>query len=114
MKETIKLLTAVILTVVIEIVVLYLLKIRDKRLRYSIIINILTNLLLNSLLSFVGISWLYIVLLVIGEIIVFLIEWLLYNLIKKDEKNWLYSLSANLCSFLLGGGLIYLFFFIIF
>ncbi len=109
----IKLLVAIVLTVVIEFVALYLLKVRDKRLRYSVIINILTNLTLNSFLSYVNILWLYIVLLAIGEIIVVLVETFYYNLIKKDEKNWQYSLIANLSSFLIGSSLFYLFFDII-
>lgn len=114
MKDIIRLIAALSLTVIIEFVTLYLLKVRDKGLHFSIVLNLLTNLLLNSLLSLVNIYWLYIVLLVLGEILVFFIEWYFYNLVKKDEKNWQYSLIANLSSFVIGSGIIYLFFNIIF
>lgn len=114
MKDVIKLLTAIVLTVVIELIALFLLKLRDKRLRYSIIINILTNMMINSFLSYVDILWLYILFLAIAEIIVVVLETYYYNLIKKDEKNWQYSLIANLSSFIIGSSLFYLFFEIIF
>ena len=114
MKDIIRLIAVLSLTVIIEFVTLYLLKVRDKRLHFSIVLNLLTNLLLNSLLSLVNIFWLYIVLLILGEILVFFIEWYFYNLVKKDEKNWQYSLIANLSSFVIGSGIIYLFFNIIF
>ena len=114
MKDVIKLLTAIVLTVVIELIALFLLKVRDKRLRYSVIINILTNMMINSFLSYVDILWLYILLLAIAEIIVVVLETYYYNLIKKDEKNWQYSLIANFSSFIIGSSLFYLFFEIIF
>lgn len=109
-REITELIECVLLTMIIELVVLFLLKVRDKRLCFSLIINLLTNLLLNSLLSFINTTWLYIFLLIIGEILVFLIEWFLYDLIIKDNKNWLYSLVTNLSSFLIGSPLIYLLF----
>jgi hypothetical protein len=114
MKDIIKLFTSAALTIVIEFVVLYILKVRDKRLRFSIFLNLCTNLALNCLLSLIPIFWLYIVLLIVGEILVFAIEWYFYNLIKKDEKNWQYSLIANISSFVIGSGIIYLFFNVIF
>ena len=110
LREISKLIASACFTMAIELVVLYFAKVRDKRLWFSLIINLLTNLLLNSLLSLVTIDWLYILLLVIGEILVFLIEWLLYNLIQKDKKNWLYSLLANSISFVIGSSLLYLLF----
>lgn len=109
-REITQLIECVLLTMIIELVVLFLLKARDKRLRFSLIINLLTNLLLNSLLSFVNTTWIYIFLLIIGEILVFLVEWFLYSLITKDNKNWLYSLIANLSSFIIGSSLLYLLF----
>ena len=102
MLEITKLISAVSLTMVIELAVLFLWKIRDKRLWLSLPINACTNILLNTSLSFVNIAWLYYVLLFIGEGLVFLVEWRLYELIKKDKKNWLYSLTANASSFVIG------------
>ena len=80
------------------------------RLWLSLPINLFTNLLLNCSLSLINITWLYIVLLILGEVLVFLIEWGMYQLIQKDNKNWWYSLSTNLASFLLGSLFVYLLF----
>ena len=114
MREIIKLIVAVLLTLIIEFLVIYLEKVRDKRLWYSLLFNVLTNLLLNSLLSLIPILWVYIVCLIVGEILVFLIEWGLYHLVKKDKKNWWISLSANLASFIIGTSIMYLLFVVIF
>lgn len=110
MSEIIRLLVAVLLTMIIELIVLYIYKVRDLRLWLSLPINVLTNLLLNTSLSLIKIYWLYVISLIIGEILVFLIEWFLYNLIKKDKKNWQYSLTANITSFVFGAALMQLLF----
>ena len=110
MERTIILISlGVILTIIIELIVLYIEKVRDKRLWLSIPINIVTNLILNVSLSFIRITWLYTLLVIIGEIIVFFVEWLFYQLLIKDKKNWIYSLTCNLISFILGSLILYLF-----
>ena len=113
MREITRLIVGVFLTMTIELIVLYIEKVKDKRLWLSLPINLLTNLLLNCSLSLINITWLYIVLLILGEVLVFLIEWGMYQLIQKDNKNWWYSLSTNLASFLLGSLFIYLLFLLV-
>lgn len=113
MRGISQLIASAFLTMSIELVVLYLFKVRDKRLWFSLLINLLTNLLLNSCLSFLDTSFLYVLFLIIGEILVFLVEWFFYELLVKDEKNWLYSLSANLSSFIFGSLIINLLFLLI-
>lgn len=110
MREITRLIEGVLLTSIIELAALYLLNVKDKRLWFSLLLNLLTNLLLNSILSLINIRWVYIVCIIIGEVAVFLIEWLFYELIIKDKKNWLYSLIANLSSFLIGSLLMYILF----
>ena len=110
MREITKFIVAALLTMTIELIVLQLEKVRDKRLWFSLIINLLTNLLLNSAFSFITNIWIYIPVLIVGEGIVFLIEWGFYQLIKKDNKNWWYSLSTNLASFIIGSPIVYLLF----
>lgn len=113
MREIARLIVGVFLTMTIELIVLYIEKVKDKRLWLSLPINLLTNLLLNCSLSLINVTWLYIVLLIIGEVLVFLIEWGMYQLIQKDNKNWWYSLSTNLASFLLGSLFVYLLFLLV-
>lgn len=113
MREITRLIVGVFLTMTIELIVLYIQKVKDKRLWLSLIINLFTNLLLNCSLSLINITWLYIVLLILGEVLVFLVEWGMYQLIQKDNKNWWYSLSTNLASFLLGSLFVYLLFLIV-
>ena len=118
MRSIILLLIGVILTATMEFIILYLLKVKDKRLWLSIPINVCTNLLLNGILSIIyhysnlrlSIYALIICLLEVG--IIFL-EWLYYQLIHNDKKNFLYSLIANATSGILGSliiGLISIFF----
>ena len=113
MREITRLIVGVFLTMTIELIVLYIEKVKDKRLWLSLPINLLTNLLLNCSLSLINITWLYIVLLILGEVMVFLIEWGMYQLIQKDNKNWWYSLSTNLTSFLIGSLFVYLLFLLV-
>ena len=113
MREITRLIVGVFLTMTIELIVLYIEKVKDKRLWLSLPINLLTNLLLNCSLSLINVTWLYIVLLILGEVLVFLIEWGMYQLIQKDNKNWWYSLSTNLASLLLGSLFVYLLFLLV-
>ena len=113
MREITRLIVGVFLTMTIELIVLYIEKVKDKRLWLSLPISLFTNLLLNCSLSLINITWLYIVLLILGEVLVFLVEWGMYQLIQKDNKNWWYSLSTNLVSFLLGSLLVYLLFLLV-
>ena len=112
-REIIALLSACLLTVILEFITLYILKVRDSRLYFSIPINIGTNILLNVLLS-LSQKPLYYLFLIIGEIIVIIVEALFYQLIKKENKNYLYSLIANLISGVFGSLLINLLLFVCF
>ena len=113
MREITRLIVGVFLTMTIELIVLYIEKVKDKRLWLSLPIYLFTNLLLNCSLSLINITWLYIVLLILGEVLVFLVEWGMYQLIQKDNKNWWHSLSTNLASFLLGSLFVYLLFLLV-
>ena len=104
---------AALLTVGIELLVLFFYKVRDLRFWLSIPINIGTNLLLNCVVSLIyGYSpanikiAAYIIAVIVGEICVFFIEWGFYALIKKDKKNYQYSLVANLCSAIIGSAIL--------
>ena len=101
------------ITIIIELLVLYIEKVRDKRLWLSIPINIFTNFVFNLILFFIPILWAYILTIIIGEIIIFFIEWFLYQLIVKDKKNYLYSLTANLSSLVIGTIIVHLIYLVI-
>ena len=113
MREIAIITVAVTLTIIIEAIVLFVQKVRDIRLWISLPLNLFTNLILNCSLAFVRIQWLYYVLLVVAEGLVFLVEWGIYQLAKKDNKNWWYALSTNLISFLLGSPLVFLLFYVL-
>ena len=113
LREIITLLSACLLTVILEFITLYILKVRDSRLYFSIPINIGTNILLNVLLP-LSQKPLYYLFLIIGEIIVIIVEALFYQLIKKENKNYLYSLITNLISGVFGSLLINLLLFVCF
>jgi hypothetical protein len=109
MREVALFIFSICLTISMELVTLYLLKVRDKRLWFSIIINLCTNALLNSILGLINTYTyielpLYIVLVILFEICIVGIEGLFYQLITKDKKNFLYSLIANAVSGILGTG----------
>lgn len=96
-----------VLTLVIEIIVLICF--REKRVKVyiaSLIMNVVTNVPLN-----IGLTYLkryfsslgYLPLLLLGEIIVFFIEWLIYYLVLKESKrSFFYSFYSNILSFLIG------------
>ena len=98
---------ALILTIIIELSVIYLLGFREKLLFYSlIIINILTNPLLNFIVNrlnetYIDFNFLHIILL---EILVVIIEWLLLKLVIKSKQLPLFKISfiINSTSFLIG------------
>ena len=113
MREVALLSLSVSITISFELITLYLLKVRDKRLWLSMIINLLTNLFLNGSLMllneiFTLPLFIYIASVIVFEIgIVFLEAWY-YSLIKKDEKNILYSLIANSVSGVIGSIIVFL------
>ena len=98
---------ALIFTIIIELSVIYLLGFREKLLFYSlIIINILTNPLLNFIVNrlnetYIDFNFLHIILL---EILVVIIEWLLLKLVIKSKQLPLFKISfiINATSFLIG------------
>ena len=101
----IEILFSLILTIVIELVILWLIKANKKILITSIIINIITNLSLNIFLYYyyfdnITMYWITIIGL---ELLVFIIEGLTYYLVNKDIRlSFKYSLFANGGSFLIG------------
>ena len=93
---------ALMFTILIEILVLLLLKANNKILLISILANTITNLSLNIILKSITNQTISIIFLVIMEaIIIPLVEALFYFLInKKFKKSLLYSIVANVSSFL--------------
>ena len=98
---------ALILTIIIELSVIYLLGFREKLLFYSlIIINILTNPLLNFIVNrlnetYIDFNFLHII---FFDILVVIIEWLLLKLVIKSKQLPLFKISfiINSTSFLIG------------
>ena len=107
MRDVAIIIVSVIITIILEWLVFFVAGIRDKRLWLSIPINVVTNLSFNIFVTYVLkkmpqtdiLFWLSIVGL---EIAIVFIEAFLYQLIKKDRKNLLYSLIANTISAILG------------
>ena len=99
-------LIALILTIILELLVLYLLKEREKLLYlYWGAITSFTNLSANLFLAltFNGSTLEYWHNVVIIELIVFLLEFLLCLFYTVDmKKSVIYSLACNLTSFLIG------------
>ena len=99
-------LTALILTVILECSVLYLLGERDKSIYiYWIAVTSFTNLSLNLCLSlaFTQASPEYWLFALIGELIVLFVEFGLCFVYTNDiKKSIKYSLICNLTSFLIG------------
>lgn len=101
MRDVAIIICSCVLTVILEWLFFFIIKIKDKRLWLSIPINIVTNLSFNLFVTYFLtkkmsqtdiLFWLIIVGL---EILIVLVEGGLYQLIKKDRKNLLYSLIAN-------------------
>lgn len=97
---------ALILTLIIELSILFILRFKDYKLYIlSSIINIITNLSLNYYLENTIFKTLtiYVIVVIILEITVVFIETLLYMIyFKKFKKSFLISLLLNASSFLLG------------
>ncbi len=95
-----------LLTVLLEIMVLMIF--REKRIKVyiaSIIINLITNVPLNLFLLtyYFSNDWHYIITLISLELLIIVIEVLLYYLLIKDKKrSIIYGVFCNLYSFLIG------------
>ena len=100
-------LISLITTIVIEIIIAFILGYRKKDLVNVLLVNVLTNPLLNSII--VAINYYYglryrNIALIILEILVVIIEGYIYQkyLYKRKLNGYLLSLILNLASFLLG------------
>ena len=102
------LIVALVLTVVLEVLIAILFNYRKKsEISIIVLINIITNPLLNYLLAVNNyFNWLSvnIFILILLEIIVVMIEWLLlrYAIRKNPKKLFLLSLVMNATSFIVG------------
>ncbi|MDE5855727.1 MAG: hypothetical protein K2H06_01635, partial [Anaeroplasmataceae bacterium] len=94
------------LTLLIETLVLYLLKERRKRVYIlSIGMNLITNISLNLIGYYVIVEqlWLYFIMVVLLEAVIWIIEGLGYYVgIKDKKKAILYTLCCNGMSFFFG------------
>ena len=101
---------ALVPTILIELAVLLFLRERRRRvLAASVVINILTNVLLNLYVNCINGS---LPVIICGEVLVVLIEALWYYLfIRNLRQSFVYSFLCNAISFLLGllAELLYLF-----
>lgn len=114
-KEILGFIARFILTLVIELLVFFLMRLYTKRnLKIVLIMNGITQLLLNVCINIeiFNSGWLSaIFLLFILEFIVLLIEVIFYSVLMKDKKRWvitLYPFIANLLSFFISFFLIVL------
>ena len=100
-------LKSLIITLIIELVIAFILYYRKKDLINVLLVNILTNPLLNGIVILInyyfGLKWRNISLIIL-EIIVFLIEGMIYQkyLEKRKINGYLLSLILNLSSFVIG------------
>lgn len=113
-KEALSLIGRIILTILVEVGIARLFKIRQKELiRLIVVVNIVTQILLNVLLNFTSFylgKLLAIVLLFLLEMVVFIIEATIYGFTFKrlsqgeikGGKGILYALAANSASLLVG------------
>ena len=95
------LLFALVTTILIELMVLFLLRERSTRvLVSSVIVNIITNVPLNLYINNINDSLLTIL---CGEVIVVLVETLWYFLFLRNlQRSFIYSFLCNAISFLTG------------
>ena len=96
-----EILKALVLTILIEGIVVFIIKRKFNFVLYSIIINVITNLSLNLIVNNFVNSKLYIYIIVVSilEIIVLFVEALMYNIkIKKFSNALLLSLILNMIS----------------
>lgn len=111
--ELVKYLVApLILTIWIEIGVLFLFKERRSKVYLlSLGMNFVTNISLNLIGYYLVIDtiWLYYIVVLLLEFLIWFLEGIgYYSIIKDKKKSCFYSLACNLCSFLLGSGLLFL------
>ena len=101
MENVILLLTALVITILVEIAVLLLLGEQGRQVIIaSVVINIITNVPLNIVMLHVGIS---VPSVVIGETVVVIVEALWYCLfVGKVSQAAVYSVLCNAVSFLTG------------
>ena len=92
-----------LITVVVEVLIGLLFKFRNKELLYILLINVITQIILNVLLNvYTGYGYYFVYLLL--ELLVFAIEAIFYCFVFK-KKKWhcvLYTLVANVSSFVIG------------
>lgn len=92
-----------LITVAVEVLIGLLFKFRNKELLYILLINVITQIILNVLLNvYTGYGYYFVYLLL--ELLVFVIESIFYCLVFK-KKKWhcvLYTLVANVSSFVIG------------
>ena len=101
------LLFCAVLTVLSEVCLSILLGLRKKDLLYVFLVNILTNPLLNAIVIYVYINFgksMYYIVLISLELVVVLVEGLIYKKVLSYKKiNWLLlSVILNVFSFLIG------------
>ena len=93
----------ILITVVVEALIGLLFKFRNKELLYILFINVITQIILNVLLNvYTGFGYYFVYLLL--ELLVFAIEAIFYCFVFK-KKKWhcvLYTLVANVSSFVIG------------
>ena len=93
----------ILITVIVEILIGLLFKFRNKELLYILLINVITQIILNvSLNIYTGFGSYFVYLLL--ELLVFIIETIFYCLMFKKKKGYcvLYALVANVSSFVIG------------
>ena len=105
------LLWPLVATIVIELAVLLYLGERHKKVLWaSVGINILTNVPLNIVVSYVDDIWFS---LIIGELVVVIVEALCYWwLVRGWQQAVVYSLLCNAISFLVGELFVLIFYFL--
>ena len=102
------------ITVIIEVITLLIFKVKDLRLLISVPLNIATNVLLNTVLQLQGnTGFVLYSRVVIFELLIILFEAIIYQLLHKDKKNYLYSSVANIASFIIGSLVIYIVFIVV-
>lgn len=101
MENVLPLLTALVITILVEIGVLLLMGEKHRKVIIaSVVINIITNVSLNIVMQHVGIS---VPAVVIGETVVVIVEALWYCLfVGKVSQAVVYSVLCNAISFFTG------------
>ncbi len=106
MKTLISVITSYLLTCVIELLVLLILKEKNKKILFgSLVINLITNVPLNLFINNYHFETLlnYFVLIIGLELLIITIEGLLYYLIDRNiNKSIKYAITLNVTSYLIG------------